>query len=61
MTEQDFERLWETLRSAANVDNLHYDESVTIGGVFGKMKEEIRRLQNELEEAERYMNYKEDE
>jgi hypothetical protein len=55
MDEKELEKLWKVLSSATNINSLEYDEAVTIGSVFGKMKakileqqEEIQRLETEL-------------
>ena len=45
MTDEELNELWHILASAANVKDLDYGEAVTIGGVFGQMKAEIKTLQ----------------
>lgn len=47
MNSKYLDHLWKVLSSATNINNLEYGEAVTIGGVFGQMKAEIERLQEE--------------
>jgi SMC interacting uncharacterized protein involved in chromosome segregation len=49
MDKEKLDELWKVLSSATNIGKLHYDEAVTIGGVFGQMRSEIERLKEEIE------------
>lgn len=49
MKDEYIVKLWERLSSASSIENLDYDEAVTIGSVFGEMKAEIIRLREIVE------------
>lgn len=53
MTEEHLEILWRRLESATDIDNLTYDERITIGGVFGEMKATILEQQAEIARLEK--------
>lgn len=60
MNKQKLDELWKTLSLATNIDNLDYDEAITIGSVFGQMRtviekqqEENERLKQELEDCKK--------
>lgn len=45
----DTKKEWETVDSVIKYLRMEYDESVTLGGVFGRMSAEIKRLEKENE------------
>lgn len=60
MNKKELDKLWKTLSLATNIDNLDYDEAITIGSVFGQMRtviekqqEENERLKQELEDSKK--------
>lgn len=53
MNEEKLDELWETLALATNIDDLEYDEAVTIGSVFGQMRTAIEALQAENQRLNR--------
>lgn len=48
MTDKEFEEIWKPVANVIEYCRLEYDEAVTIGGQFGKLKSEIQRLQEIL-------------
>lgn len=48
MDKEKLDELWKILSSTTNIDKLEYDEAVTIGSVFGQMRNEIERQQKEI-------------
>lgn len=49
MSDADFEEIWKPVKSVMEYLQMEYDEAVTIGGQFGKLKSEIKRLEKELQ------------
>lgn len=56
MGKERLDHLWKVLSSATNIKNLEYDEAVTIGSVFGEMRAEIERQQQEIKRLEEKNN-----
>lgn len=52
LTEEEFKMIWKPVQSVIDHCNLEYDESVTIGGQFGKLKSIILELQDTIESME---------
>lgn len=49
LTEEEFNEIWKPVDSVINYCKLEYDEAVTIGGQFGKLKSIILELQDTIE------------
>lgn len=49
MTENDFLEIWKPVKSVIEHCNLDYGEAVTLGSQFGKLKEIIFKIQEEIE------------
>lgn len=52
MNKERLEHLWKVLSSATQIDKLDYGEAVTIGSVFGEMKNAILHQQTRIQELE---------
>src|SRR5699024_6371228 len=69
--EFNFDEVWKPIKSVIDYRSLDYAEAVTLGGQFGKMKAEIRKLQEQnkryrelfesISDKQMYINYTESE
>lgn len=49
MTDKEIDRIWQRVKSVMEEYHMDYGEAVTIGGAFGELVDEIKRLQQEVE------------
>jgi hypothetical protein len=58
MTEKEFDEIWAPVKSVIDYCNLQYDEAVTLGGQFGKLKsiilEQEEKIKNLQSAADKY-------
>lgn len=53
MNDKDFEKIWAPVKSVIEYKQMGDHEALTLGGQFGKLKTEIKRLQKEVDRYER--------
>lgn len=52
MTEKELNEIWKLVKKVIENYNLNYYAAVTIGGQFGKLTTEIKKLQEKIEYLE---------
>lgn len=49
MTDKEIDKIWQRVKSVMDEYHMDYDAAVVIGGAFGELVDEIKRLQQEVE------------
>ncbi len=49
MTDKEIDKIWQRVKSVMDEYRMDYDAAVAIGGAFGELVDEIKRLQQKVE------------